>query len=136
MILSGATVGSTTLTGQSDPTCPCTSPPCDGKIHVFDCGPETPPVCHDSGANADFEIAVPVTKNADGTFTIMLTTPLKPGQIIYATDGCFDPALVGPNVVVRQPPAVPLLSREMIVALIAGLSLVGVLGLKRVRSMR
>lgn len=131
MILGGVTAGSTTLTGQSDPTCPCTSPPCDGKVHVFDCGPETPPVCHDSGANADVEIAVPVTKHADGTFTILLTTPLKPGQILYATDGCFDPLLIGPATVVPAPSVVPQLSPRALIALVGVLSAVGLLGVWR-----
>ena len=124
MILSGVTAGSTTLTGRSDPTCPCTSSPCDGKIHVFDCGPDR--ICHDDD---DFEIAVPVTKNADGTFTIMLTTPLQPGQIIYATDGCFDPLLIGPSVIV-SPAVAPVLSRGMFAALIMVLTALAVLTLR------
>jgi len=126
MILSGVTVGSTTLTGQSDPTCPCTSHPCDGKIHVFDCGPDG--ICHDGD---DFEIAVPVSKNPDGTFAIMLTTPLKPGQIIYATDGCFDPVLMSPDIVVRLLSAAPALSPRSILMLAGALCAAGLVGLRR-----
>ena len=103
-------------------------------IHIFDCGPETPPVCHDSGPNADVEIAT--CPKSQGVFTCLLMTPLKPGQIIYGTDGCFDPVLVGPDVVVPQPPVVPLLSPRMLVVLGVTLSVVGLLGLRRMRANR
>jgi len=114
-------------------------PPCDGKIHVFDCGPETPPVCKDGPPSdptaGDTEIdTIPVTKNPDGTFTIKLQSPLTPGQIIYVTDGCFDPLLFGPPLVIQPPAPVPVLEPRMIVALGLILSLVGLLSLRHLRS--
>jgi hypothetical protein len=141
MILSGVSAGSTTVDGQSDPTCPCTTSPCDGLIHICDCGPETPPICHDGTAptgagcwSGDTEIGTCAKSN--GFFQCLVMTPLKPGQIIYGTDGCFDPVLVGPNVVVPQPPAVPLLSSRMLVLLGVVLSVVGLFGLRRMRVIR
>jgi len=136
VVVTGDTAGSTTITGHSDPSCPCIAPPCDGKIHVFDCGPETPPVCHDGPPGdptaGDTEIdSIPVTKNPDGTFNIMLQSPLRPGQIIYVTDGCFDPLLFGPPLVIQAPAAVPMLSPRMIVALAAILGVVGLVWLRR-----
>ena len=70
-------------------------------------------------------------KDANGNFVIPVNPPLKPGQVIYATDGCDDPVVVGPDVVVHAPAAAPALSASMLVVLGALLSLVGLVGLKR-----
>jgi hypothetical protein len=61
---------------------------------------------------------------------------LQPGEIIYATDACFDPIRIGANVVIGQPPAVPLLSQGMIVMLTLTLGAVGMLGLRRLYGRR
>jgi hypothetical protein len=69
---------------------------------------------------------------SNGNFTIVLKTPLVPGQRIYVTDGCTDPILSDP-VTVGYPTEVPLMSRELMVVLVAALGLVGLLGLARLR---
>ncbi|MBI3783962.1 MAG: hypothetical protein HY270_11225 [Deltaproteobacteria bacterium] len=131
LITAGLTAGSQRLMGYAPTACPCTMlPACDGKVHAFDCAPGA---CHDGN---DTEISsgnFGVTKNPDGTFTITLNTPLPAGDTVYATDGCYDPMLVGPNQLVQQPEAAAALSPRMLVALTAILSAVGVLGLSRLR---
>jgi len=69
----------------------------------------------------------------NGSFTCLLSVPLQPGQIIYATDGCYDPVLVGPSRVIPGARVVPLLSPRAIVLLAGIVSLVGLLGLTRIR---
>jgi hypothetical protein len=98
---------------------------------VFDCGPETPPVCHDGN-----DVRIATCPKSQGFYSCLLTVPLKPGQIIYDTDGCFDPSLVSPDAIVRQLPAVPLLSQRMMVVLGVALGVVGLLGLRRMRVIR
>jgi hypothetical protein len=68
---------------------------------------------------------------SNGNFTIVLVNPLVPGQKIYVTDGCHDPVLSRPVVV--KGTAVPLMSPDLIVVLVAALSLIGLLGLTRLR---
>ena len=102
-------------------------------IHVFDCGgPDAPPVCYNGN---DVEIGIPVTKNPDGTFTVTLNEPLREGQLIYVTDGCFDPLLFGPSapVLVLGPVPAPTLSPQLIAAVAAVLAMVGMLGIRRMR---
>ena len=71
----------------------------------------------------------------NGSFNCPLfaNVTLQPGEIIYATDGCYDPIRVSPDVVIARPPAVPLLSPVMIVVMAGTLCLVGLLGLARIR---
>ncbi|MFI5366756.1 MAG: hypothetical protein ACHQ4J_14165 [Candidatus Binatia bacterium] len=103
-------------------------------IGVFDCDTNDagPAVCHDGN---DPLIGPKCQKCQNGQFNCPLfsNTTLQPGQIIYATDGCFDPIRVGPDVVIGRPPAVPLLSPVMIVVMAGTLCLVGLLGLARIR---
>ena len=114
--------GSTTITGTGiGPTCT------PGPIRVFDCGPDG--ICHDGD---DVPVAVVSASYSNGNFTIVLKTPLVPGQRIYVTDGCTDPILSDP-VTVGYPTEVPLMSRELMVVLVAALGLVGLLGLARLR---
>lgn len=58
---------------------------------------------------------------------------LRPGEIIYATDGCFDPIRIGADEVIGGPPVVPLLSPVMIFVMGGTLCLVGLFGLARMR---
>jgi len=122
--------GSGNVTGSSSPDCPGCASGCDGLIHVYDCGPETPPICHDGN---DVQIAT-CAKSA-GFYNCLLTAPLQPGHVIYDTDGCFDPTLVHPSldVVVPRPAVVPLLSARMIVVLAGTLGVVALMGLRRLR---
>ena len=97
-------------------------PMCDGKVHVFDCAPGA---CHD-GNDTEIDAGnIGVTKRPDGTFTISLSTPLTAGETLYATDGCYDPVLVGPAQVVSLAAIVPALSPTFVVVLVVVLSAVG-----------
>ena len=129
VITAGLTVGSRTLSGQGSAACPCTMlPECDGKVHVFDCAPGA---CHD-GNDTEIDAGnVGVTKRPDGTFTISLSAPLTAGQTIYATDGCYDPVLVGPDQSVSHAEIVPALSPTLVAVLTAVLSAVGAFGIRR-----
>lgn len=128
----GPVAGSSTVTGTSNPQC------IGGVVKIFDCGPEVPPIC----AHCTTEVGCPDqkigqgTKDSKGNFVITVTPPLKPGQIIYATDGCTDPALVGPDTVVTRPAPAPVLSPHLMLMLVAVLGLVGVLGVRRLRTSR
>ena len=114
--------------------------PCDGQIHVFDCGPDrTCYTCDD----IEIEPVDPdeVYKDEFGHFVFNFSEPLKPGQVIYARDDCFDPLLTGeigegpawgPPVMV-SPVVVPVLSREALVALVGVLSVIGLAALLRLR---
>jgi hypothetical protein len=117
--------GSTTITGAGIGEPGCTPTP----IQVFDCGPDR--ICHDGD---DFPLAVAAASVNNGNFTIVLVNPLVSGQRIYVTDGCHDPVLSLPAVV--QPTAVaPLMSPGLIVFLVAALSMIGLFGLDRLRSL-
>ena len=104
VITGGAVAGSTTVSGRSDPGCPSLMP--NNAISIFSCGPEVPPVCHDGND----PLLATGTKDAMGNFVIAISPPLRAGEIIYATDGCFDPALVGPATRVTAPSGAPALS--------------------------
>ena len=94
----------------------------------LDCGPDG--ICH----TADDVVLlqkVPATYS-NGNFTIVLVTPLVPGQKIYVTDGCNDPALSLPAIV-GYPTEAPLMSPVIILMLVATLGIVGLLGLNTVR---
>lgn len=96
----------------------------DGKIHIFDCGPDG--TCYDGD---DFEIGTAM-KDANGGFTAFFSIVLKPGQKLYAIDACFDPLRGGPVVVVSAPTVAPTLSRDLLVVLAVLLSGVGLLSLR------
>ena len=57
-----------------------------------------------------------------GNFVITVTPPLQVGQIIYATDGCFDPLMVGKDTLVGPKAEAPLMGRPMLAIQIAVLS--------------
>jgi hypothetical protein len=103
------------------------------QILIFDCG--VPPAC----AQCTTPVGCPNpligtgTKDALGNFIISVSPPLRAGQMVYATDGCFDPPLVGPDATVRVASIAPLLSSEMLAALVAMLTVVGLFGLGRRR---
>jgi hypothetical protein len=124
VITGGNVGGSTTITGTGIGAPECTP----GPIRVFDCGPNG--ICHDGD---DVELAVKSASFSNGKFTIVLVNPLVPGQRIYVTDGCHDPIISQPALV-KFPAPVPLMSRDLIVVLVAGLGLIGLLGLTRLRS--
>lgn len=94
---------------------------------MFDCGPDR--ICHDGD---DFAVALVSASFSNGNFTIVLVNPLVPGQRIYVTDGCTDPVLSRPATV-AYPAEAPLMSRDLMVVLVAALGLVGLLGLARLR---
>ena len=123
LITGGALGGSTIITGSGLGEAGCTPTP----ILVFDCGPDR--ICHNGD---DVPLAIVSASVNNGNFTIVLVTPLVPGQAIYITDGCTDPLLSLP-VIVQPPTEVPLLSRDALVALTAVLGLIGLLGLARLR---
>jgi hypothetical protein len=120
--------GSTRVRGTAALTCPNHCPTCDALIHVFDCGPENPPRCYDG---TDTELGT-CTKDV-GFYECLLTVPLLPMHVIYSTDGCFDPLLVGPSAPIRVSPLspAPVLSPAMFVALVATLILVAWVALRR-----
>jgi hypothetical protein len=98
---------------------------------IFDCG--YPPNCHHCimvNGCADPLIGTG-TKDANGNFVIPLSLFPAPGHEIYATDGCADPALVGPDVVIQAPATAPMLSPRAVMVLVV---LLGVVGLRRLRS--
>lgn len=126
IITGGATAGSFTISGHSDPTC------IGGQVMIFDCG--FPPNCHHctmATPCADSLIGAG-TKDASGNFMIPVSPLPAAGHEIYATDGCADPGLVGPDVVVQQAAATaPLLSPRTIAWLAV---LLAVVGARRLRS--
>ena len=95
-------------------------------VCVFDC---VDGVCHDSN---DSPVALLSASSNNGDFTIVLAKALVLGQKIYVTDGCTDPALSQPATVGSRSVA-PLMSRDLMVVLVAALGLVGLLGLSRLR---
>jgi hypothetical protein len=116
--------GSRTICGAQVGEPGCTPTP----IEVWDCGSDG--ICHDGH---DVQLAVvSVSSVNNGTVTILLVKPLVPGHWIYVTDGCTDPNL-SPPVMVRYPTKAPLMSRDVIIVLVAALGLVGLLGLARLR---
>ena len=131
MITGGTTSGSSTVTGNSDPSCT------GGKVLIFDCG--YPPDCHHCTGPTVNNTPCPDTllgmgsKDQNGNFIIPLSFSPAPGHEIYATDGCKDPGIVGPDVVIQAPATAPLLSAQGIAMLIAALSIVGFVGLSRLR---
>jgi hypothetical protein len=134
VITGGNVGGSTTITG-ADPGCTPNATCVVGgheyaknNICVFDCGPDG--ICHDFPD--DFPIDVQSASSINGNFTIVLKTPLVPGQKIYITDGCTDPLLSAPAIV-GYPTEAPLMSRDLMVVLVVALGLVGLLGLARLR---
>jgi len=126
VITGGNTDGSTTVTGQAPPECPTAN----NQILIYDCG--IPPVCHD----ADDTVIGMTMKDANGMFIVHLSPPLHAGQVIYITDGCFDPLLFGPPVVVQAQAPAPVMSPGILVLLAGGLGLIGFVNLLRVRRMR
>jgi hypothetical protein len=154
VLMSGLFGGSSDVDGSSGTDCPMFSGTCIGGsndtkpcgcgnecpggscnapkvIQVFDCGPEAPPVCFDGNDT----LIGSCQKCLNGVFDCPLfsNTPLQPGQILYATDGCYDPSRTGAPAVIQNPPVAPLLSPQMILLLAATLGLVGLLGLARLR---
>jgi hypothetical protein len=123
VITGGNVGGSTTITGTGIGAPDCTP----GPIQVFDCGPDK--ICHNSD---DFELAVVSASYDNGHFTIVLVDPLVPGDIIFVTDGCHDP-VISVSALVKFPAPVPVMSRDLIVVLVAALGLLGLLGLTRLR---
>jgi len=117
--------GSTTVMGFGRPNLPT---PC---IEIHDCGPDG--IC---GGPGDVDDGPPLgTGKTDptGKFTITLSSPLTCREKIFAIDVCAMPPLVGPAFVVICIPAAPTMSPPMILVLIGILSLVGLLGLARIR---
>jgi cysteine-rich repeat protein len=114
--------GDTTVSGRGNPGC------MGGKITVFDCGPESPPICFNGN---DVMLGMGV-KNPDGSFMITVP-PLQLGQVIYIEDSCTDPPLRSDPLLVVSPAAAPLLSPW---AMALGLLLLigaGTIGLRRLR---
>ena len=98
---------------------------------IFDCGVvESPAICYNGN---DVPIGTGL-KQPDGHFVIPVSPPLRPGQVIYATDGCTDPVLTGPDEVVPSASPAPVLSLDGMLALVALLTLVGAVGLRTGRT--
>ncbi|MFI5395675.1 MAG: choice-of-anchor P family protein [Candidatus Binatia bacterium] len=133
ILTGGTTAGSTAVTGHSDPGC---EPLGLNQILIFDCG--APPNC----AHCTTPVGCPNpvigagTKDPLGNFIIPVSPPLRAGQVVYVTDGCFDPVLVGPDAMVQVAPITPLLSPGMLAALMGILTAVGLSGLRRLRQAR
>ena len=108
-------------TGTGEPGC------IPSTVMVFDCDGDG--LCHTVD---DFPLPVVSVMINGMSFKVVLVTPLMPGQKIYVTDGCNDPEL-SPPFVFPAPAVAPLMSRDMMVILVAALSLVGLLGLSRLR---
>lgn len=96
---------------------------------VFDC---VDAVCHDS---KDSPLALLSARDNDGNFTIVLAKPLVTDQGIYVTDGCTDPGF-SPFATVQSLSRAPLMSRGMMLLLVAALGFVGLLSLTRLRLRR
>lgn len=123
-----AFAGSSRVSGASAPECDANCRTCDGRIHVFDCGTEDAPTCYDA---RDIEIAT--CPKAAGTYDCLLQVPLRSGQLIYAVDGCFDPARMAPSdaVAVAGNASVPTLSPMTLLELVLLLGGVGAWGARR-----
>lgn len=116
--------GDTVIKGRSNPDC------LGGKIIIFDCGPESPPICFDGN---DVMLGMG-TKNPDGTFMITVP-PLTGGQFIYISDSCTTPPLTSDPLFVFSPAPAPLLSPSamaMALVLLVGAGLLGMLRLRRI----
>jgi hypothetical protein len=123
VITGGNVDGSRVITGTRIGEPDCTPTP----IEVFDCGLDG--ICH---TGADVPLTVVSASVENGKFVILLAQPLVAGQKIYVTDGCTAAILSEPVTVVSRSVA-PLMSRDLMVVLVAVLGLVGLLGLARLR---
>ena len=114
------------MTGRGAPN---EAPTC---IKIYDCGLDK--ICYQAPGPDDNLIGQGGT-NSSGVFTITLTRPLVAGEEIYALDTCegVPPGQLGPIIIVVRPAPAPVMSPAMIVVLAASLSLVGLLGLSRLR---
>ncbi len=120
-ITGGATAGSTVVTGRGAPNEASTC------IRIMDCG--TDRICQ----NGDDNVLGQGGTSAAGFFSITLTRPLVGGEPIYVIDSCLGtpPGQVGAVILVSRSAPAPALSPGMILALAASLTLVGLLGLRR-----
>lgn len=133
MITGGTAPGSSSVTGKSDATC------VGGEVLIFDCG--FPRNCHhctgltippSNTPCPDMLIGMGL-KDANGNFNIPKSLLPGPGHAIYATDGCTDPGVAGPDVIIEAPSTAPLLSGNAVAMLVALLGVVGFVGVKRLR---
>ncbi len=99
----GAEAGSTEITSRSNPGCT------GGMITVYDCGgPDAPPICF----NGNDVVLGTAVKDINGNYVVTVP-PLQLGQVIYVTDSCTTPPLVGPVVRIIQAAPAPALSPQM-----------------------
>lgn len=153
VLMSGLVPGSNDVDGEGAPECnvsgTCSTGPnmgqacgCDAEcgsgstcsrgdvIEIFECT-GMPPACAHT-APPDQEIGT-CQKCLSGHFDCPLFTgpTLQPGEVIYGTDTCFDPQRSGPDVVIPRGRPAPALSHDLLITLAALLTIVGVIGLRR-----
>jgi hypothetical protein len=117
-ITGGAEVGSSTVSGQGVPN----MTPDNNCITIFDCGADR--IC---GNGDDIPIGTG-SLDSTGHFIVPISPPLEFGQRIFARDTCND--LDGPPITIVGGVA-PMLSDATILVLIAVLSSLGLLTLRR-----
>ena len=99
-------------------------------IQIIDCGADG--ICGGPGDTDDTVIGTGGT-NSSGKFTIPVSPALTCREKVFALDVCAEPALMGPILVITCIPAAPTMSPPMVMVLVATLSLVGLLGVARMR---
>jgi hypothetical protein len=100
-----------------------------GCIQLYDCGPDM--TCTGTG---DDTLLGSSGTNASGQFCITTSAPLQCRQQVVAIDVCQTPPLVGNSFFVRCEAPVPVMSPAMAAALVFLLSLIGLYGLRRLRT--
>ena len=125
-ITGGASAGSSTVTGTTEPDPSCSPTGCNG-VSIYQC---TPGSCVPDPQNL---IGGPVCPDpSTGAFRITLTSPLVCGDFVFGFDNCT--GLTGPLYrVACGPSPVPAMSSGMIAALVGTLALIGLFGLLRLR---
>jgi hypothetical protein len=121
-ITGGAVNGSTSVQGMGVPN----ATPGNNCIQIFKCSTPAGPCPGPS----DILIGMG-SVNSQGKFVIGVSPPLVTGDKIYAVDVCN--MLTGPVVTVTAGQVVPLLSPPLMLAMAFVLTLVGILGVARLR---
>ena len=122
-ITGGDEPGSNEVTGTGPPN---RDPDC---LKVYEVGPNRVP---DGGAPDDVLLGSGGT-DANGNFTIMLSRPLKSGDIIFIVDTCAMPPTSGPLDLITGAAPAPALSPALLAVALAMLSLIALAGVRRRR---
>ena len=117
----GDVPGSNEVTGTGPPNL---GPTC---LKVYEVGPNRVP---DGGGPDDVLLGNGGT-DANGNYSIMLTRPLKAGDVIFIVDTCAMPPASGPLDLITGAAAAPALSPALLAVALATLSLIALIGTRR-----